>query len=117
MAPLSGLAAPSTIDTGFMLSVPQLENPYTSDDSYQRVLEWYLPLSVLNTVRPKLSQFGEEAISEQIHQWVANAEKEQPYVKTHDVWGKPWLERDWEMGSKKWVRAISESELLHTSLI
>ncbi|OBT85753.1 hypothetical protein VE02_05819 [Pseudogymnoascus sp. 03VT05] len=88
MAPPSGLAAPSTIDSGFMLSVPQLENPYTSDDSYQRVLEWYLPLSVLNTVRPKLSQFGDEAVSEQIHQWVANAEKEQPYVKTHDVWGK-----------------------------
>lgn len=88
MAPPSGLAAPSSIDSGFMLSVPQLENPFTSDDSYQRVLEWYLPASVLNIVRPKLSQFGDEAISEQIHQWVANAEKEQPYVKTHDVWGK-----------------------------
>lgn len=79
---------PSTIDTGFMLSLPKLENPFTSDESYQRVLSWYLIPSVLDAVRPQLSKFGEEAVSEEIHQLVANAEKEQPYVKTHDVWGR-----------------------------
>ncbi|RFU29262.1 hypothetical protein B7463_g7060, partial [Scytalidium lignicola] len=83
----SGLV-PSTIDTGFILSVPPLENPFTADDAYQRILRWYLPPSILDVIGPQLRRFGDEAISEQIHRWVANAEKEQPYVKTHDVWGK-----------------------------
>ncbi len=87
MADKSNLV-PSSIDSGFMLSLPKLENPFTSDPSYQRVLAWYLPSEVLDVVRPQLSKFGGEAVSEKIHQLVANAEKEQPYVKTHDVWGR-----------------------------
>lgn len=79
---------PSTVDTGFILSVPPLANPYAADVAYQRVLRWYLPRSVLDVIAPQLRKFGDEAISERINRWVANAEKEQPYVKTHDVWGR-----------------------------
>ena len=83
MSPLK----PSTINTGFILSPPPLENPFTSDASYQRVLEWYLPSEILEIVKPRLKKFAEEAISQEINEHIANAESQQPYVKTHNVWG------------------------------
>jgi len=42
----------------------------------------------MKAITPNLTKFADEAVSEQIHQWVANAEKQQPYVKHHNVWGK-----------------------------
>ncbi len=78
----------STADNGFTLSLPPLENPYTSDESYRRVLEWYLPSEILETVRPRLTSFAAEAVSDEIHELISNAETQQPYVKIRDVWGK-----------------------------
>lgn len=92
---------PSTADTGFMLSIAPLEHPYLSDPFYQRVIEWYLPRDVLDTVKPRLVQFGKEAISDQVHEWVANAERDQPYVKTRNVWGQKY-ERDRLVTSLGW---------------
>ena len=81
---------PSTIDTGFILSLPKLPNPATSDPAYERVLSWYLPKPVLQTLRPQLEQFGEEAVSEQTNELVANAERQPPFVKTRNVWGEKY---------------------------
>lgn len=39
------------------------------------------------SITPELAEFGDEVISEDIKEWNANAEKQQPYVKTHNVWG------------------------------
>ncbi|OAL30953.1 hypothetical protein AYO20_08538 [Fonsecaea nubica] len=78
---------PSTIDSGFILAPHALENPFTSDKSYQRVLEWYLPPSILETVTPRLTKFAEEAISSEVNELISNAESQQPYVKAHNVWG------------------------------
>ncbi|KIW91012.1 uncharacterized protein Z519_07906 [Cladophialophora bantiana CBS 173.52] len=83
MSPLK----PSTVDSGFILVPPSLENPFTSDESYQRVLEWYLPSDILETVKRHLTIFAEEAISQEIHELISNAESQQPYIKTHNVWG------------------------------
>ncbi len=78
---------PSTVEEGFILSPPPLANPYTSDASYQRILEWYLPSDILETVKPLLTKFAEEAISQEINEYISNAESQQPYVRTHNVWG------------------------------
>lgn len=51
-------------------------------------IEGYLPPDTVKAITPKLTKFADEAISPEIYQWVANAEKQPPYVKTHDVWGK-----------------------------
>ncbi|KIW31227.1 uncharacterized protein PV07_02892 [Cladophialophora immunda] len=83
MSPLK----PSTVDSGFVLAPPALENPFTSDESYKRVLEWYLPPHVLEVVNHRLTKFAEEAISPEINELISNAESQQPYVKTHNVWG------------------------------
>lgn len=47
----------------------------------------YLPEDVLRAVKPDLARLAEEASSEQVMNWTSNAEKQQPYVKTHNAWG------------------------------
>lgn len=85
------MSVPSTIDTGLILSIPQLPNPATSDLAYQRVLQCYLPSAVLEKLRARLEYFGEEAISDQVNAWISDAERDQPYVKSRNVWGEKYL--------------------------
>ena len=79
---------PSTVDSGFRLQPTPLENPVTSDAYFQRVLGWYLSPQVVNAILPQLTKFGDEAISDPVHDWISNAEKEQPFVKQYDAWGR-----------------------------
>lgn len=83
---LQSTLQPSTLDHGFRLRTAGLANPATSDAAFQRVLSWYLPPVVLEEVTPELEAFGEQAVSDQVHEWIANAEVQQPYVKKRDVW-------------------------------
>lgn len=76
---------PSTLDEGFRLAPTRLENPFDSDLAYKRVLAWYLPSDVLDNVAPRLRTFGDEAVSDQVHEWISNAETQQPYIKTRDL--------------------------------
>ena len=82
--------SPSTIDTGFKLTLPSLPNPATSDSAYTRILTWYLPAPLYATLRPQLERFGAEAVSEEVHAWIASAEVQAPYVKSRDVWGQKY---------------------------
>ncbi|EME84913.1 uncharacterized protein MYCFIDRAFT_173808 [Pseudocercospora fijiensis CIRAD86] len=77
----SGTAAES-----FKLRLQPLKNPYTSDLAYQRVLSWYLPPHILEELNPKLIKYGNEAISDQINDWISDAERNPPYLKKRDVW-------------------------------
>ncbi|KAJ5964946.1 uncharacterized protein N7479_004822 [Penicillium vulpinum] len=79
---------PATADSGYITDPGPLENTYTSDPSLQRTLAWYLSTTTLQSVQPHLTQFGAEAISEQVREWSADAERNVPYVKSHNVWGK-----------------------------
>ncbi|KAK5729357.1 hypothetical protein LTR17_011987 [Elasticomyces elasticus] len=79
--------SPSTVDTGFILSLPPLPNPATSDPAYQRVLAWYIPEPFLKQVLPQLEAFGKEAVSPQINELISDAERQQPYIKDRNVWG------------------------------
>ncbi|KAF4473037.1 Acyl- dehydrogenase [Fusarium albosuccineum] len=79
---------PSTVDSGYTLQPAPLENPVTSDPYFQRVLDWYLSPEILNDLLPRLTKFGDEALSEPVLAWIANAEKEQPFVKQYDAWGQ-----------------------------
>jgi len=83
--------SPSTIDNGFILSLPELSNPVTSDRAYQRVLSWYLPSSIYAHILPSLTEFGQEAVSHRVNEWIANAESQPPHVKTRNVWGERYL--------------------------
>ena len=96
-------ATPSTIDTGYILSLPRLPNPATSDPAYQRILEWYLPTVIYQKLQPRLEKFGAEAVSDEINEWVSNAEKQPPYVKTRNVWGDKYP-RDRLVTSEGWKK-------------
>ena len=94
---------PSTIDSGFILSLPKLPNPATSDPAYQRVLEWYLPTTILDKLQLRLEKFGEESVSERINEWISNAESQQPYVKSRNLWGEKYP-HDRLVTSEGWKR-------------
>lgn len=78
----------STVDSGYKLQPAVLCNPVTSDTYFQRVLRWYIDEKTVNQVLPQLVAFGDEAVSDEIHAWIANAEKELPYAKQYDAWGR-----------------------------
>lgn len=40
------------------------------------------------SITPDLSTFGEKVLSKQVLSWVADAEKNPPYLRTWDSWGK-----------------------------
>jgi alkylation response protein AidB-like acyl-CoA dehydrogenase len=71
-----------------VLSPAPLENPYTSDPSFQRILSWYLPSPILARLSPLLTTFGSEAISPETDSLISNAERQQPYVKQYNVFGQ-----------------------------
>ncbi|KAH8820141.1 acyl-CoA dehydrogenase [Xylogone sp. PMI_703] len=78
---------PASADSGFMLSPPPAQNVFISDVFLQRILAWYLPSETFKAAKPQLIKLGEEAISDEIKKWNVNAEKQPPYIKTHNVWG------------------------------
>ncbi|KAJ6445118.1 Acyl-CoA dehydrogenase [Purpureocillium lavendulum] len=80
--------APSTVDTGYRLQPAPLANPVTTDTYLRRVLQWYLGPQRMEKILPQLTQFGDEAASDTVHAWIANSEKEEPYVKQYDTWGR-----------------------------
>ncbi|KAJ5688552.1 hypothetical protein N7462_002944 [Penicillium macrosclerotiorum] len=78
----------STVDRGFILSPPALENPATSDRILQRILQWHLPRDIIAKISPELTSFGSAAISDETNALIGNAESQQPYIKGYNVWGK-----------------------------
>ncbi|KAJ5224201.1 uncharacterized protein N7469_007704 [Penicillium citrinum] len=78
---------PATAESGTFTEPAPLENTYTSDISLQRSLQWYIP-SELRSNESHFIQLGAEAVSDQIREWSADAERNPPYVKSHNVWGK-----------------------------
>ncbi|KAL4927351.1 putative acyl-CoA dehydrogenase [Aspergillus undulatus] len=94
---------PATATTGHFTRPAPLENTYTSDPALRRILEWYLPHTHLTSLEPQLTRLGEEAVSEQIKEWSADAERNQPYVKGYNVWGEQY-EVDRLVTSEGWKR-------------
>ncbi|KAJ5934058.1 hypothetical protein N7466_003605 [Penicillium verhagenii] len=89
MSPSSSESSrPATAESGYITQPAPLQNTYTSDSSIQRSLKWYVPSALLNSVEPHFIQLGAEAVSEKVREWTADAERNQPYVKSHNVWGK-----------------------------
>ncbi|KAF7166278.1 hypothetical protein CNMCM5623_000035 [Aspergillus felis] len=79
---------PATADRGSFTTPEPLQNTYKTDTNLHRLLSWYLPSSTYQSIQSNLAQLGEEAISPQIREWSADAERHQPYVKGYNVWGQ-----------------------------
>ncbi|KAN0110611.1 acyl-CoA dehydrogenase/oxidase C-terminal [Hyaloscypha variabilis] len=72
---------PSTANDGFFQTVPTIPNQFYDDVSVQRVMNLFLPSSVIESIIPDLAKFGDEILSKQIFDWVTDAERNVPYVR------------------------------------
>ncbi|KAM7191878.1 Acyl-CoA dehydrogenase/oxidase, N-terminal and middle domain containing protein [Naviculisporaceae sp. PSN 640] len=82
---------PSSSNTGFFQRLPVLENQFHDDVSYQRIAKLFVPTSILEKVTPEIEKLGEDVLSQQIFDWITDAEKNQPYLRGsgRDAFGRP----------------------------
>ena len=80
--------APSSSTAGFFQSPPQVLNQYEDDTALRRAMNLFLPHGVQEALKPDLSAFGERVLTRQTLGWVLEAERNLPYVKAWDTWGK-----------------------------
>jgi alkylation response protein AidB-like acyl-CoA dehydrogenase len=90
---------PSSSINGFFQSPPQVLNQLYDDVALQRALGLFLPSSVRNSIIPELASFGDKVLSRELLHLVADAEKNPPYLRTWDTWGK---RRDELVTSEGW---------------
>ena len=93
------VAEPSSSSNGFFQSPPQVLNQLYDDVALQRSLSLFLPSNIAQSITPELSAFGDKVLSKQVLHWVADAEKNPPYLRTWDTWGK---RRDELVTSEGW---------------
>ncbi|KAK5654882.1 hypothetical protein OQA88_6920 [Cercophora sp. LCS_1] len=114
---------PSSSNTGFIQTQPVIKNQYHDDISLKRVVKLSLPPAVLERVDTEISELGEEVLSQQIIDWVTDAEKNQPYLRGsgRDAFGRPKNDlvvgEGWrglqDFGFKKGVVAINYDSDFH----
>ncbi|KAK2595469.1 hypothetical protein QQS21_006809 [Conoideocrella luteorostrata] len=83
-------SSPASADTGFIFSMPPAENRFTEDVFFRRLLAWYLPSDMCAKIEPEFTAFAEETASEQVKEWLLSAEREPPYVKSHNKRVRAW---------------------------
>ncbi|SPQ21036.1 5d6e90a4-993f-4e89-ac35-7d7a8761ef99 [Thermothielavioides terrestris] len=82
---------PASSNTGFFQEQPVLKNQWHDDVSLQRIARLFLPRPLLDQISPEVARLGDEVLSPQIFDWVADAERNQPYLRGggRDAFGKP----------------------------
>ncbi|KAK3326358.1 acyl-CoA dehydrogenase/oxidase [Apodospora peruviana] len=89
----SGIVAmePSSASTGFFQQMPVLENQFYDDVSLQRIAKLFLPSPLLDQVQPEIAQLGQDVLSQQVLDWITDAERNQPYLRGNgrDAFGRP----------------------------
>lgn len=90
---------PSSSTAGFFQSPPHVLNQYHDDAALRRAMRLFLPRPVEQAVRDDLAAFGDRVLSRETLGLVLDAERNLPYVKSWDTWGK---RRDELITSKGW---------------
>ncbi|MCJ1305689.1 hypothetical protein MMC08_008505 [Hypocenomyce scalaris] len=67
---------------------PVVDNQYHEDAALRRVLTLHLPSTIHCQIEPDLSSFGRQVLTPEILNYVADAEKNPPFLRTWDTWGK-----------------------------
>jgi hypothetical protein len=119
MAPPRTIAnEPSSSTAGFFQAKPHVENQFYEDAGLRRVLERkqyiscfqkhsdkfttvYLPSRVQQSISADVSRFGSLVLTRQVLDWVGDAEKNVPYLRTWDSFGK---RKDELVTSEGWRR-------------
>lgn len=69
-------------------SSPVLENQYYDDATFTRVCDLFLPLTVKDVTEAELAALADAVISQQVLDWVTDAEMHPPYLRRYDMWGE-----------------------------
>ena len=121
------LSSPASATEGFFQTEPHVDNQFHDDIGLLRVFKCksvplhnvramllktatvYLPTHVQSTIAPDLSRLGEDVLSKKFLDWTADAERNPPYLKTWDAWGR---RKDELVTSEGWraLQAIGISE-------
>lgn len=81
-------ARPSSSTDGFFQTPPLIKNPLSDDIALQRALSLFLPEPLREQCSQDIKALGDKALSKPILDLVADAEKNLPYLKTWDAWGR-----------------------------
>ncbi|TKA78626.1 hypothetical protein B0A55_02680 [Friedmanniomyces simplex] len=92
-------ASPSSSTEGFFQAPPNVQSQFDDDIALQRALSFFLPDRVREELIPELSTFSRLVLAPKITTWINDAEKNPPYVKHWDSWGK---RRDVLITSEGW---------------
>lgn len=79
---------PSSSTEGFFQTPPILKNPLEDDIALQRSLKLFIPESKRETCAREVEALGDKSLSKPVLDLVADAEKNLPYLKTWDAWGR-----------------------------
>ncbi|PSK41797.1 Acyl-CoA dehydrogenase family member 11 [Elsinoe australis] len=90
---------PSSSSAGFFQKPPDVANQFHDDIAIQRGLGLFLPKHIREEISPELSAFGSKVLSPKVLSWVLDAERDPPYVKQFDTWGR---RRDELITSEGW---------------
>ncbi|KAH8803716.1 acyl-CoA dehydrogenase/oxidase [Xylogone sp. PMI_703] len=101
--------APSSSTTGFFQSPPDVRNQFHDDAALNRALKLFLPRTVLESITLDLDGFGAKVLSHKVLGWVLDAERNTPYVKAFDSWGR---RRDELITTEGWrnLQALGQAE-------
>ena len=97
--PIDQQRIPSSSIDGFFQQSPPIQNQLHDDIALKRALKLFLPEYVRQETQGELTAFGEKVLSKEVLDLVADAEKNLPYLKTWDSWGR---RRDELITSEGW---------------
>src|SRR5690348_6673436 len=69
-------------------STPKLESPYRDDVAFARLIDLYLPPEVNKGAEGEIARFADATVSQQMMNWVADAERCPPQIQHWDSWGE-----------------------------
>lgn len=81
----------ATSNGGFFQPQPILKNQLRDDPSLQRILQLFLPSSLLAHVEPELSALGDKVLTSTIFDAITDSERNVPYLRGsgRDAFGSP----------------------------
>lgn len=107
---------PATATTGFFQEGPQLQNQFDSDKGLQRVLNHFVPKDVLvQASQQELTSLGEKVVSDEVFEWVAEAERNLPYIVHQDTFGNYVNKLVTSYGWKKLKEFSAEQGIISTA--
>ena len=97
--PIDQQIIPSSSTDGFFQQPPPVQNQFHDDIALRRALKLFLPDNVRQATQGELTAFGEKVLTKEVLDLVTDAEKNLPYLRTWDSWGR---RRDELVTSEGW---------------